>query len=289
MEIEYTGASSNLDIEQIEFNAEGYSIDALFMSVPGLGFGNVAAKYASPFASKIRLNSKVTEVNSETDDDTTAVTFVEDGKTKLVKAKTVLVTVSLGVLKAGTINFVPSLPEEKQRAIDVMGFGLLNRCTLTWKDDDALVWPEDELWFLLMTPEDETSGLWTTFYNPSKFKGEPTITAWIGGDEAVEAEKKSDDEIVADVMDNLRSMFPEISEPDRRIVVRWGRDENVRGAYSHPVPGRDFYDDASDLQRTFGRVFFAGEATGSGWATTMGAWNTGEKAAEGMIEMLASM
>jgi len=81
-----------------------------YMSIPGLGFGNVAASVAQPFLDKIQLNAKVTEINSEEFelDDISIVTYLdeEDGVEKMVKAKTVLVTVSLGVLKAGNIKFV---------------------------------------------------------------------------------------------------------------------------------------------------------------------------------------
>ena len=70
-----------------------------------------------------------------------------------------------------------------------MGFGLVNKCIMSWNNDDDHVWPRDKLWFLLMTPEDETSGQWTTFFNPSRFKGIPMLTAWVGGDEAINAEQ----------------------------------------------------------------------------------------------------
>jgi lysine-specific histone demethylase 1 len=39
----------------------------------------------------------------------------------------VLVTVPLGVLKAGSIAFQPPLPQRKQEAIERMGFGTLNK------------------------------------------------------------------------------------------------------------------------------------------------------------------
>jgi len=140
------------------------------------------ALLASPFASKIKLNTKVTEINSE--DGITIVKYVDkSGATKLIKTKTVLVTVSLGVLKAGTVNFVPSLPTYKQQNIDTTGFGLINKYIMTWDNDEDLVWPEDELYFLLVTPDDDTSGQCTTFSNPSKFKNIPTLIAWIGGDD----------------------------------------------------------------------------------------------------------
>ncbi len=60
-----------------------------------------------------------------------------------------------------------------------MGFGTVNKCMMSWNNDDDLVWPEYEYWFLLLTPEDDGGGEtqqyspWTTFFNPTKFKGKP--------------------------------------------------------------------------------------------------------------------
>ena len=46
---------------------------------------------------------------------------------------------------------------------------------MSWNNDDDLVWPEYEYWFLLLTPEDDGGGEtqqyspWTKFFNPTKF------------------------------------------------------------------------------------------------------------------------
>lgn len=181
-------------------------------------------------------------------------------------------------------NLSPTLPSWKSDVIDAMGFGTLNKCIMTWKNEEDYVWPQDRLWFLLVTPDNETSGQWTTFYNPSKYKGVPTLVAWIGGDEAVEAENQSNDEILDTVMNNLKAMFPTIREPDNFFITRWGQEENAKGAYSYPVTGRDYAEDTGLLQRRLGSIFFAGEATGNGWATS--AWNSGQEAAEGMVARL---
>ena len=50
------------------------------------------------------------------------------------RARTVLLTVPLGVLKAGDIEFEPPLDETKQDAIDSIGFGVLNKCILYWEN-----------------------------------------------------------------------------------------------------------------------------------------------------------
>lgn len=145
---------------------------------------------------------------------------------------------------------------------------------MSWDNQADKVWPDEEeedMWFLMATPDDETSGKWTTFSNPSRFKGVPSLTAWIGGKDAIEAEKQSDEEILEDVMGNLRAMFPTISDPDNVIVTRWGQDENVLGAYSFPSPGQAYYEDQENIKRRLGKIYFAGEHTsGNGWGSVSG-------------------
>ena len=257
------------------------------MSVPGVGYGNTAATFAAPFLSKIMLNSKVTEINHK-DPNNAIISFTKNGVVSKVAAKTVLVTTSLGVLKAGSITFTPRLPGWKQDTIDNMGFGVINKCAMVWNDTEAVVWP-DETWFELITPDDGTSGKWTTFLNPSRYKGFPTLVGWVGGQDARDIEAQTDDEILDDVMGNLQAMFPTIRRPDRVIITRWGQEENVRGSYCFKTVGRDFSQDAWILGHSVGSLRFAGEATaGSSWyATTVGAWKTGEKAAQEMVDELS--
>ena len=91
------------------------------------------------------------------------------------------------------------------------------------------------------------------------------LTAWLGGKEAIYAEEsQTNHEILEDVMTNLRAMFPTIRDPDQVIITRWRQDPTTFGAYSYPVSGRDFHDDAANLQEVYGNIYFAGEATGDG-------------------------
>ena len=101
-EIEYTGDSTQLNLNEIEFFPPGYTIETHYMSIPGMGFGNIAAEYAAPFETKIKMNSKVIEIE-DAEDGPATVKYVENGVTKAIRANTILVTVSLGVLKAGNI------------------------------------------------------------------------------------------------------------------------------------------------------------------------------------------
>ena len=64
---------------------------------------------------------------------------------------------------------MPRLPDWKQESIDKMGFGVVNKCIMSWNNDDDYVWPRDKFWYLLVTPDDETSGWYlVTYCNSSK-------------------------------------------------------------------------------------------------------------------------
>ena len=99
-----------------------------------------------------------------------------------------------------------------------MGFGILNKCVMQWHDEDAMVWPEDVHWFEMITPSTHTSGQWTTFSNPSKFKGVPMLVGWIGANYARLMETQTDKEIVDDVMKHLHNVLVVFSVKFHRIV-----------------------------------------------------------------------
>ena len=261
---------------------------AYYTSVPGVGYGNAAARYAAPLvAHKVHLNSKVTEINYS-NPSSASISFTKNGgEENTVLAKTVLVTASLGVLKAGNIKFTPRLPHWKQEAIDGMGFGTMNKCVLMWNDPSAAVWPGAKEWIELIPPKGENSGKWTTFWNPTKYKGIPVLVGFVGGENARYMETQTDEEILEDVMTNLKAMFPTITLPDRHLVTRWGSDESVLGTYSYKIVGRNASKDQKKLRKTVKNIWFAGEATSSWYGTTVGAWDTGEMAAEGMSKALA--
>ncbi len=249
-------------------------------------FGVSAEAVAIKLQDVMQLNSVVTKVDYQGDN--VLVSYDKNGVPTQVTAKGALVTVSLGVLKARSIDFTPSLPLKKERAIDACGFGLLNKVSMFWERDEDIVWSRDTYWFNLVTPEDHTSGVWTTYFNPTSLTGTPSLIGWIGGDEAEAAEDQTDEEIMEHVFANLQSMFPAIRNPDEFFISRWKSDKNFRGSYSFEVAGGAC--SRSALRERVGNVWFAGEATNrDGWyGTTVGAWDTGKVAATDIVEFLNS-
>jgi len=144
----------------------------------GVGFGNTVRAVADDFMDKIEMEAQVTSIDY-TDPENVKVSYTKNQIRHNIIAKSVLVTVSLGVLKANAIKFTPRLPKDKQDAIAGSSMGTVNKAILIW--DDTNVEIPNEQWFSLITPESNTSGQWTTFLNPTQYKGGvTTIVAWIG-------------------------------------------------------------------------------------------------------------
>ena len=63
---------------------------------------------------------------------------------------------------------------------------------------------------------------------------------WVGGQDAIDIESQTDEEILEGNMRNLRVMFPAIRRPDRVVVTRWRQTPNVLGTYVFKKVGRKF-------------------------------------------------
>lgn len=112
----------------------------------------------------------------------------------------VLVTVPLGVLQAGGIEFVPALPAEKLTAIDSLGMGLLDRVVLQFEErfwDDA-----DVIGFVGNEP-----GVFVEWYDLTEQVGTPVIVGFNAADVADDLALKTDEEVIATAMRALVTMY----------------------------------------------------------------------------------
>ncbi|MEO0881577.1 MAG: FAD-dependent oxidoreductase [Pseudomonadota bacterium] len=116
-------------------------------------------------------------------------------------ADAVLVTVPLGVLKSGHIQFDPPLGAERQTAINRLGMGLLNKVSLRFED---VFWDED---VEFMGYVGEPLGYFAEWLNMAKYIGEPILIGFNAADQARDLEQKSDAEIVDAAMAVLRNMY----------------------------------------------------------------------------------
>ncbi len=115
-----------------------------------------------------------------------------------------IVTVPLGVLKRGAIRFDPKLPADKQRAIDRLGMGTLDKLYLRY---DEAFWDRDVTW--IITPDNGLpQGQFNQWLNLHKLLGEPIIMAFNGGPPALDLAAKPDEEILSRAIATLAAAYP---------------------------------------------------------------------------------
>jgi len=120
-------------------------------------------------------------------DDSVEIEFADKS---VVVADRVLVTVPLGVLKAGVIKFEPELPGDKLAAIGRLGMGVLDRVILEF---DEVFWDED---VDLIGYVGDEPGLFIEWSNWARVVGKPIIVGFNAGSVAERIEALPDNEVV---------------------------------------------------------------------------------------------
>jgi len=186
-------------------------------------------------------------------------------------ADRVIVTIPLGVLKAGTIAFDPPLPDEKQAAIAKLGFGLLDKVVLKF---DQPFWPDADV--IGLAGSDQPVSM---LINGETFADAPLLVGLRGGRDARAREALNDQDAVAQVVAALKA-----PNPTGSLVTRWAEDPFARGSYSFVAVGSS-PDDMEVLGEPVGeRLLFAGEATNPEYfATVHGAYLSGVREAERIL------
>lgn len=126
----------------------------------------------------------------------------EDGHVESFDA--VLVTVPLGVLKAGSIDFDPPLPATKQAAIERMGMGVLDKLYVVF---DEPFW--DDASNIILTETGLPRGQFNYWVNLHRSFGVPALVALNGGPPAQDLALLSDDELISTGLQALSSAYPQ--------------------------------------------------------------------------------
>ena len=207
-------------------------------------------------------------------------------------ANQVIVTVSIGVLQAELIDFIPDLPEQTVNAYQGIGIDMGMKVALEFSEPWWQREQEAMGWLV-------TEGLAGACWVPSDYKEDSAshiLMCYPMGENATqlnELAQHSNDEdmaIVQAVLEDLDSVFSETvtlaSESYLNAQVQnWGTAPYTLGAYSYPKIGTYSARRESlrlDLQVPVAenRIFFAGEASHNTHpATVIGALHEGERAA----------
>jgi len=196
-----------------------------------------------------------------------------------VEADHVVLTVSVGVLAAEKIEFIPTLPNQKLQAISDLPNGLLNKVGFEFDPS----WSETHEGYLVdyHPCEEEYCNLAFKFYDSN------LMTAFTGGRFAAQVENEGIGAATDFCMQALKEVFGNdvTKYVTKTSETAWNNYEHTFGSYSYPLPGRTSAREV--LAETINeKVFFAGEATMKNtFATVHGAYLSGKRAAKKIIDI----
>ncbi|XP_021715914.1 protein FLOWERING LOCUS D-like [Chenopodium quinoa] len=210
---------------------------------------------------------------------------------QVFEGEMVLCTVPLGVLKSGSIKFVPELPQRKLDGIKRLGFGCLNKVAMLFPH---VFWGTDLDTFGHLSDDPLHRGEFFLFYSYATVAGGPLLIALVAGEAAHKFESMPPTDAVTHVLQILRGIYePQgitVPKPIQTVCTRWGSDPFCLGSYSNVAVGASG-DDYDILAETVGdgRLFFAGEATTRRYPATMhGAFLSGLREAANMAHYASS-
>lgn len=262
---------NTLDIDQTssaDFASFGDGSDIPVLN----GYGNLVAAWGADIP--VSLNTKLERIDWSGKD-----VLVETNR-GTVRGRTVLATVSTGILASGEIEFAPGLPAWKMEAVLGLPTGTENKICLYFDKD--VYGPEARKFYNTWNDNGEAAGF------EASVMGQNTAIVFTGGRHAIWLEKQGQRAghdfalvRVAEVFGN--DIRKHVS---RSIVTAWTTDPWTRGSYSCALPGQAHQ--RNELARPLNdRLFFAGEATTVGdQACCHGAFRSGIRAAREIAETL---
>lgn len=281
IEHEYAQDAALLSLRHFDDTGEFGGGDVL---LPG-GYHALVAEVARGV--DVRLGVQVARV--DTSDDEAEVHDVRGG---VWRADVVIVTLPLGVLKAGDVRFAPALPTRVQRAIDRLGMGVLDKVAVVWPDQALAArpvgtdaWPADHVLGRIADPDVDPLVEWL---NVRALLGTPALLGFVAGAPALAFEARSDAEVADDALRVTRSMLGASLPPPSAVRrTAWGRDPFARGSYSSVGVGGSRRDCDELARPVSDTLLLAGEHThGEHQGTVHGALLSGQRAARQALAAL---
>jgi monoamine oxidase len=210
------------------------------------------------------------------------------GTPRTVRARTAIVTCSVGVLQAGFPVFDPPLSPSKRGALAALAMGPVVKLCLRFR---RAFWEtvadgryRDVAFF------HRADAAFPTFWTQLPVRV-PLLVAWAGGPKAEALAGEDDDARIALALDDLRALFGDETDPllELEAVVQhdWQRDPFARGAYSYVTVGGQGAREALAAPED-DVLFFAGEAATPALeaGTVAGALQSGQRAASAVLARL---
>jgi len=180
-----------------------------------------------------------------------------------ITARAAIVTVPVGVLKAGGIRFTPDLPSGHLAALDGIGMGALTKIAI--RIDGERFGLSDGT-TLMEATRPEAMTMIELFPN-----AKPLAVAICGGDVARDLGRAGEAAAIGHITELLAGMLGSSVRGAVKAgrLASWWHDPLAQGSYSVCRPGRSAAR-AALAEPVAARLWFAGEATGGGGAMTVG-------------------
>ncbi len=236
------------------------------------GYGSLVAAWGADVV--VSLNTRVERIDWSSHGVT-----VETAK-GAIAGRTVLSTVSTGILASGDILFTPGLPDWKTEAINGLPMGTENKMGIYFDSD---VFGADGRGHY---------STWNTDGDAAKVDvsvmGLNTAVVFVGGRHGIWLEHRGQQACHDFAVDRIADIFGHDirKQVSRSIVTAWSTEPWTRGSWACALPGQAHQ--RSNLQRPVDeRLFFAGEATVyGGQGTCHGAYQSGIQAAQEIARQL---
>ena len=245
------------------------------------GYSRLWGEFSRRIRDTICLSTPVTAIDWSRSDNVVIKTTGPE-----FEARSVIISVPIGVLQSGTIQFHPKLPEGKTEAINDINPGPLIKVVAEFRSR----WWEAYVGKVAAFQNSEPSMFQLGFWDPYfKREGPPALLSFIGTPFAEEA--TGDASSIADnFLGTLRRLFSDVDLDSELVslhVADWASDPWTMGGISVIPVGK--YQARSDLAAPTPPLFWAGEATHTrGHAETVhGALETGRRAAIEVLHTLA--
>jgi len=192
------------------------------------------------------------------------------------KAKHVIITASINVLKSNIIQFQPPLPKSKTKALNRLDMGQHGKIILTFSDK---FWKTNKIAFVA---SDSTES--TDYYDLTYAYNIPTLMGFFSGGSPLY--DRSDADLLNVCLEQLSVVFNiDLPQPTDYVISRWEDDPYTLGAYTYIPVGANFKDIKTLSRNVEDKVFFAGEGTHhKHFANTHGALLSGIRAAQEINE-----
>ncbi|GAA3990798.1 hypothetical protein GCM10022247_07010 [Allokutzneria multivorans] len=248
----------------LKFWEDGYLVYGYGDSTLHQGYQSVVDAIAEGL--DVRLGHVVTRIDSTAG--TVRVT-TDHGE---FEADKVLVTLPLGVLKAGAVRFEPELPGTKRSAIARLGFGTLNKIALHYEEP---FWPKDQYVFGYLCRD--TDRYPTVVISMWKSHGKPILVMLLGASLGREAESWSEQEVCAYATTVVQDVFgADAPAPNHVSRTAWSTDPFALGSYTCIGVDASSKDIATLAEPLGDKVFFAGEGTNHyHWGCVHSAYESG--------------